>query len=94
MKSYNIREKSQQVEGYTYRNVYISTTKSNRKQKLVSNDCYDNILQPYNKLYKQAYFLVSQIFKKTSDIGKKSLANEGGIPIKLLISQWPKALES
>ena len=61
--------------------------KSHREQKLVSTDCYDNIIQPCNKVYKQADFLVSQIFKKTKDIGEKSLANKGGIPIKMLISQ-------
>ena len=70
--------------GYTYRNVYISATKSNREQKLVSNDCYDNILQPYNKLYKQAYFLVSQIFKKTSDIGKKITGKRRGYTNKIV----------
>ena len=80
MKSYNIREKSeQQWRGYTSRNVYFSATKSHREQKLVPNDCYDNILQPCNKVYKQADFLVSQIFKKTLDIGEKSLANQKGI---------------
>ena len=40
-----------------------------------------------NKKYKQAHFLVSQIFKETLDIGEKTLANEGGIQIKLLVSQ-------
>ena len=39
-------------------------------------------------------FFFTQIFKKSKDIRVISLANEGGIPIKLLISQWPKALES
>ena len=53
------------MEEYTYRNVYISAAKSNREQKLVSNDCYENSLQTYNKVYKQADFLDSQIFKKT-----------------------------
>ena len=38
-------------------------------------------------VYKQADFLVSQVFKKTLDIRETSLANEAGIPIKLLISQ-------
>ena len=47
-------------------NVYISATQCPRELKLVSNDCYDNILQSCNKIYKQAYFLVAQIFKKTS----------------------------
>ena len=45
--------------------VYISATKSHREQKLVSNYCFDTILLPYNKLYKQADFLVAQLFKKT-----------------------------
>ena len=43
----------------------ISVTSIFRELKLVSNDCYENILQSCNKIYKQAYFLVAQIFKKT-----------------------------
>ena len=65
IQSLNIREKSQKMDGYTYGNVYISATKSHREQKLVSNDCYDNILYPYNKKNKQADFFVAQIFKIT-----------------------------
>ena len=38
------------------------------------------------KTYKQADFIVAQIFKRTFDM-RKSLANEGGLPIKLQISQ-------
>ena len=75
------------MEGYTNENVYISATECPRGLKLVSNDCYDNILYPENKIYKQAYFLVPQIFKTIYDIGEKSLPKEGGIPIKLHISQ-------
>ena len=51
--------------GYTNVNVYISATQCHRELKLVSNDCYDNILQSCNKIYKQAYFLVAQILKKS-----------------------------
>ena len=50
------------MEGYTNVNVYISATQCPRELKLVSNDCYDNILQSNNKIYKQDYFLVAQIF--------------------------------
>ena len=75
------------MEGDTNENIYISATECPRGLKLVSNDCYDNILYPYNKIYQQAYFLVPQIFRKTEDIGEKSLPKEGAIPIKLLISQ-------
>ena len=47
MRTSNIREKSQNNGGgIPIENVYSSATKSLREQKLVSNDCYDNILKP------------------------------------------------
>ena len=49
--------------GYTNKIAYISVTKSSREKKLVSNDCYDNILYPGYKIYKQADFLVAQIIE-------------------------------
>ena len=53
----------------------------------MANDCYDIIQYSMgNKIYKQTDFLVAQIFKKTSDVGEKSLPKEEGIPINLLIS--------
>ena len=53
------------MEGvYLQKRLYLSNQK-HKEQNLVSNDCHENILQPCNKVYKQADFLVSQIFKKT-----------------------------
>ena len=49
--------------GYTNKIANISVTKSSREKKLVSNDCYDNILYPGYKIYKQADFLVVQIIE-------------------------------
>ena len=48
---------------YTNKIANLSVTKSSREKKLVSNDCYDNIL--YYKIYKLNDFLVAQIFKET-----------------------------
>ena len=50
--------------GYTNKINNISVTKRSREKKLVSNDCYDNILYPGYKIYKQADFLVAQIIEK------------------------------
>ena len=49
--------------GYTNKIANISVTKSSTEKKLVSNDCYDNILYPGYKIYKQADFLVAQIIE-------------------------------
>ena len=49
--------------GYTNKIANISVTKSSREKKLVSNDCYDNILYPGYKIHKQADFLVAQIIE-------------------------------
>ena len=49
--------------GYTNKIANISVTRSSREKKLVSNDCYDNILYPEYKIYKQADFLVAQIIE-------------------------------
>ena len=55
--------------GYTNKIANISVTKSSRENKLVSNDCYDNILYPCFRIYKQADFLVAQII---AEIGMKN----------------------
>ena len=61
--------------GYTYENVYFSGTKGHKEQKLVK------------MIAVTIFYNYAKIQKGTSDIGEKSLANEGGIQIKLLISQ-------
>ena len=45
------------------------------------------IFYNYTISYINKLTLVAQILKGTLDIGEKKLANEGGIQIKLLISQ-------
>ena len=56
----------------------MSATKSHRELKLVSNNCYDIILLPCKKIYKQSDFRVAQIFKKTLDIREKMIGKRRG----------------
>ena len=45
---------------YTSTIAYISSTKSPRELELVPNDCYDNVLELCNKIYKQTGYLNAQ----------------------------------
>ena len=56
---------------------------SNWYQIIAMTIFYNHVIRYINKLT----FLLLQYLRKLKDIREKSLANEGGIPIKLLISQ-------
>ena len=52
MRTFNIRDKSQNNGGGIPTEMLISSaTESHREQKLASNNCYYNILKPRNKIY-------------------------------------------
>ena len=62
---------------------------SNWYQTIAMTIFYNHVIRYINKLT----FLLLHYLRKLKDIREKSLANEGGIPIKLLISQCPNAPE-
>ena len=67
-------------------------TNSSRKLKLVSNNCYDNVLKSRGETHKQPDLLFSNIYKIFIYIREKSQKKSGrGIPPKNLYNSATKS---